>query len=202
MRLIDFAPSGARNERGGDQESLFSFTDRANGPGMAQRRRSSFLTYGGSMHRYLTALIVLLGLAAFVGQTQAQTLQPVSGYLSAGKTKVFFPRTPGNSATDTIYEIAGNYDVAGTLQIMEGAEVWFLPNSRIIDSTGGKIIANGFTGFNRRILFRGMPISDTSHEWGHFLILPNSDSAFFANVRFVNFRKRNTVDQTLLYSPS
>ncbi len=154
------------------------------------------------MHRYLTALIVLLGLAAFVGQTQAQTLQPVSGYLSAGKTKVFFPRTPGNSATDTIYEIAGNYDVAGTLQIMEGAEVWFLPNSRIIDSTGGKIIANGFTGFNRRILFRGMPISDTSHEWGHFLILPNSDSAFFANVRFVNFRKRNTVDQTLLYSPS
>lgn len=152
------------------------------------------------MYRYITAFIVLLGLAVFAGPLSAQTLQTVSGYLPVGKTKVFYPRVPGNSALDTIYEIAGNYDVSGFLSISEGAEIWFLPNSRIVDSAGGKIIANGFCGLNRRILFRGLSVNDSSFEWGHFDILPNSDSAYFANVRFVNFRKRNSVDVTNFYS--
>jgi predicted outer membrane repeat protein len=69
-----------------------------------------------------------------------------------------------------------------------------------VDSAGGKIIANGFCGLNRRILFRGLPVNSNSFEWGHFDILPNSDSAYFANVRFVNFNKRNSVDVTNFYS--
>ncbi len=154
------------------------------------------------MYRYLTAFIVFIGLATFAGQLQAQRLIPISGYLPAGQTKVFPPRTPQNSATDTIFEISGDYHVAGTLIVQEGAEVWFLPNSRIIDTAGGKIIANGCAGLNRRILFRGAGINANSVEWGHFIILPNSDSAYFSNVRFTNFRKRNTVDVTLLYSPT
>jgi len=86
--------------------------------------------------------------------------------------------------------------------------VWFNSDSRIIDSTGGKIIANGYAtipdsqNFDRRIIFRGHPEGDSSFEWGHFIILPNSDSAYFANVRFTNFRKRNSVDQSDIYSPT
>ncbi len=152
------------------------------------------------MYRYLTAFIVLLALG-FASQAQAQHLVTISGYLSS--TRELHPRVPNNSALDTIYQISGNFDIASgaELKIDEGAEVWFLPNSRIIDSAGGKLIANGYTGLNRRILFRGMPVDANSHEWGHIIVLPNSDSAYFANVRFVDFRKRNTVDVTLLYNP-
>ena len=190
-----------------DQGNNFLFTDRPKSgtnvrtlDARATRMRSMFLTNGGSMHRYFTAFIVLLALA-FAGEAHAQYIKTISGYLPAGSTNELFPRVPNNSALDTIYRISGNYDVSGTLKIDEGSELEFLPNSRVIDSAGGKIIANGYTGLNRRILFRGMPINDTSHEWGHFVILPNSDSAYFANVRFVNFLKRNTVDVTLIYSP-
>jgi len=153
------------------------------------------------MYRYLTAFIVLLTLA-FAGQAEAQHIVTLSGYLTPGNTRELHSRVPNNSALDTLYYISGNYDVSGTLRIDEGAEVDFLPNSRILDSAGGKIIANGYgCGLNRRILFRGLSIDAFSHEWGHFVILPNADSAYFANVRFVNFRKRNTVDVTLIYSP-
>ena len=48
------------------------------------------------------------------------------------------------------------------LIVMAGAEVHFLPNSRIIDSTCGKIIANGYTGNFQRILFRGEPVNANS----------------------------------------
>ncbi len=180
-----------------DQDTNFYNTDR----GATTRRGSMFLTNGGSMYRYLTAFIVLLGLGALAQQAQAQHIVTVSGYLSAGSTREFFPRVPSNTALDTIYQISGNFDIAGTLRIDQGAEVDFLPNSRVIDSAGGKIVANGFTGLQNRILFRGLRINANSVEWGHFVILPGADSAYFANVRFVNFMKRNTVDVTLLYSP-
>jgi len=193
-----------------DQENKFLFTDRpksgTNASGLAARALtpnrmwSMFLTNGGSMHRYITAFIVLLALA-FAGEAHAQWIKTISGYLPAGQTNELFPRVPNNSALDTIYQIAGNYDVSGTLKIDEGSELEFLPNSRVLDSAGGKIVANGYTGLNRRILFRGLAVNANSHEWGHFVILPNSDSAYFANVRFVNFRKRNTVDVTPIYSP-
>lgn len=153
------------------------------------------------MNRYFTAFIVLLALA-FAGEAHAQYIKTISGYLPAGQTNELFPRVPNNSALDTIYQISGNYDVSGTLKIDEGSELEFLPNSRVLDSAGGKIIANGYTGLNRRILFRGLRINANSHEWGHFVILPNSDSAYFSNVRFVNFMKRNTVDVTPIYDIS
>ena len=151
------------------------------------------------MHRFLIALLACLGLFALSNQTEAQQLKIVGGYLPAGRTNVFYPRVPGNSAQDTIYEISGDYSISGTLIVKEGATVWFLPNSRIVDSTCGKIIANGFTGLNRRIEFRGMPVNANSYEWGHFLVLPGADSVLFANVRFVNFRKRTSVDVTQIY---
>lgn len=188
----------ARSSAGGDETSYLTIRDgRAS---KASAKPSHFLrTNGGTMRRFLTVFIVLLGLAGLTSQAGAQWLPHISGYLNAGQTKVFYPRVPGNSALDTIYKIDGDYHVAGTLIIMEGAEVHFLPNSRIIDSTGGKIIANGFTGLNRRIQFRGESVNPNSYEWGHFLILPGADSCFFANVRFALFKKRTSVDVTFLY---
>ncbi|MDP4198544.1 MAG: FlgD immunoglobulin-like domain containing protein [Bacteroidota bacterium] len=160
------------------------------------------------MHRFLTlratlrvayvTLLVAAGLVLAQSQSHAQYFKRISGYLTPGNTNVFYPRVPGNSLRDTIYEIAGTYNVSGTLTIMEGAEVHFLPNGRVIDSSCGVIRADGFTGLNRRILFRGIPINQNSYEWGHFLILPGAN-AYFANCRFVNFRKRTLVDTTLIY---
>ncbi len=185
------------------QDNCFSHTDRS-----ARARRSSILTNGASIRHGLIALSILLGFLAFAGQTQAQTIKRISGYIPSGVTWYFFPRVPQNSAADTIYQIAGDLHVGsgGKLLIAEGAEVWFSSDSRIVDSTGGKIIANGYAtipdsiNYSRRILFRGSPEGDSSFEWGHFVILPNSDSAYFANVHFTNFLKRNSVDQTQIYN--
>ena len=159
------------------------------------------------MYRCLIALVVLMGFMASSGQVRAQQIKRISGYINPGVTWYFYPRVPNNSALDTIYQIAGDLHIGGKLQIAEGAEVWFLSDSRIIDSTGGKIVANGYstlpglTNFDRRILFRGAPEGDSSFEWGHILIMPNSDSAYFANIRFTNFRKRNSVDVQGFYNP-
>ena len=186
-----------------DQANRLSLT----GATRTSSRRSSSLTNGAFMRRSLTALIVLLGFMASSSQVSAQKFKVVSGYLPAGTTQYFFPRVPQNSAADTIYYIAGDYHVAGKLLIAEGAEVWFNSDSRIIDSAGGKIIANGYAtipdsvSYDRQILFRGAPEGDSSFEWGHIIVLPNSDSAYFSNCRFTNFRKRTSVDQTLIYSP-
>jgi predicted outer membrane repeat protein len=154
------------------------------------------------MHRFLIALLLCLGLGSLASTADAQWVKVVSGYLPAGQTMVLSPRDFNNSANDTIYQISGSFNISGTLIVREGAEVQFLPNSRVVDSTGGKIIANGCSGLNRRILFRGMPVNASSVEWGHFLILPGADSVYFANVRFVNFMKRTTVDNSLIYGAS
>lgn len=151
------------------------------------------------MQRFLIALLLCLGLVTTASEVQAQFLVEISGYLPAGRERVLHSRVPNNSQLDTIYRVSGTLSVAGRLVIQEGAEVQFLPNGRIVDSTGGKIIANGCEGLSRRIVFRGQPVNANSVEWGHFLILPGADSAFFANVHFINFRKRNTVDNKLIY---
>ncbi len=165
-----------------------------------------FLTARATLRVAMVALLVAAGLVLIQSSSRAQYFKRVSGYLTQGNSAVFYPRVPNNSALDTIYEIAGNYNVSGTLTIIEGAEVHFLPNSRIVDSACGVIRADGFgpdwnspSGLNRRILFRGLPVNANSHEWGHFLILPGA-TAYFANCRFVNFLKRVTVDTTPLYS--
>ncbi|MEP6754289.1 MAG: hypothetical protein ABJA67_02220, partial [Chthonomonadales bacterium] len=151
------------------------------------------------MHRFLIATLLCLGLVALAGRTEAQYIKVIAGYLPAGQSNTFYPRVPNNSALDTLYRIGGTYSVAGTLNIMEGAEVEFMPNSRIVDSSGGQIIANGFAGLQRRILFRGQFVNSSSIEWGHFLILPGAGQTLFANCRFTKFRKDNTVDNKLIY---
>jgi len=160
--------------------------------------RNSY-TNGGNMQRFLVALFLILGALGVVQTANAQQIVEISGYLTAGNTRVLSSRTPGNALTDTIYRISGRLSVSGTLRIMEGAEIHFLPDSRIVDSTGGKIVANGFQGLARRIQIRGINVNSNSDEWGHIVVLPGADSVYFANTRFAFMRKKERVDRTLHY---
>ncbi|MEI8133711.1 MAG: FlgD immunoglobulin-like domain containing protein [bacterium] len=163
------------------------------------------LINGGTMQRFLTAFLLLLVFLGVAQETKAQYIVSVSGYLLPGQTRTFRYRTPLNSQTDTIYQISGNYSISGTLIIQEGAEVQFLPGSRIIDSVGGSIIANGFASVPgdpyplRRIQFRGLNVNSNSYEWGHIVILPGAGKVLFANCRFAYFRKKESIDNQLVY---
>ncbi len=224
------------------------------------------------MQRLLKALLLLVTCSLVGGTAFAQTLPivGVSGRLSQGNYRVF--------TKDTLYQIAGQYTVSGALFIEPGTTVEFLPNGRLIDSVGGRIIADGeleakFNGAtpnvnvypdrycdvnflranvniggkpeitapgpnhisyvpyllfyyanglsrcasdpnlsNRPykrdvvrapIVFRGRPVNMNSTEWGHIVILPGADTAFFRNVTFVNFRKDvQVVSSTDFYTPN
>ncbi len=83
----------------------------------------------------LSALIALFATMA-AGTALAQLpIRDVSGRVDAKDVRIF--------VRDTLYRISGNYVIAGTLIIEPGTRVEFLPNGRIIDSIGGRIIADG-----------------------------------------------------------
>lgn len=87
------------------------------------------------MHRLMKALLLMV---AFVLIGQAALSQPivqVSGRLPQGALRVF--------TKDTLYQVIGQYTVSGMLLIEPGTTVEFLPNGRLIDSVGGRIIADG-----------------------------------------------------------
>src|SRR5437764_5871005 len=91
---------------------------------------------GGNMHRLVKALLLL---AAFilVGETALSQTLPIvikGGRLPQGQLEVF--------TKDKLYQISGPYYIAGTLLIEPGTTIEFLPNSRLIDSVGGRIIAD------------------------------------------------------------
>ncbi len=83
----------------------------------------------------LSFLAVLLCVLGF-GQAMAQKPQAyVSGRIAPGDVRLF--------QKDTVYVIDKNYVVGGSLIIEPGTTVYFYPNSRLIDSVGGRIIADG-----------------------------------------------------------
>lgn len=81
----------------------------------------------------LMAVLSVLSVGIAFGQTPKVQ---VSGKLAPGDVRVF--------VKDTIYEINRAYVVGGTLIIEPGTQIEFTPNGRLIDSTGGRIIADGF----------------------------------------------------------
>ncbi|MBS1910761.1 MAG: T9SS type A sorting domain-containing protein [Bacteroidetes bacterium] len=90
------------------------------------------------MQRLLRALLLVMAFIVVGDLATAQVAKPiriVSGRLAQGVHRVFIK--------DTLYQISGNYVVAGQLMIEPGTTVEFLPNGRLIDSVGGKIIADG-----------------------------------------------------------
>ncbi len=87
------------------------------------------------MQRWFRLSSLLLALTAALTVVHAQDYVEVRGSLPPGQVRVF--------VKDTIYRISGTYTIGGTLVIEPGTRVEFLPNGRMIDSTGGRIIADG-----------------------------------------------------------
>jgi predicted outer membrane repeat protein len=87
------------------------------------------------MQRWFRLSSLLLMLTAAFTVASAQDYVEVRGSLPPGEVRVF--------VRDTIYRISGTYTIGGTLVIEPGTRVEFLPNGRLIDSTGGRIIADG-----------------------------------------------------------
>jgi len=84
----------------------------------------------------LSLFSILLGiLSVGVGFAQKPTVF-VSGSIKPSDVRIF--------QKDTIYIIDRDYVVGGTLLIEPGTTIHFNPNGRLIDSTGGRIIADGF----------------------------------------------------------
>ncbi len=93
--------------------------------------------FGGIMRRLfrLTLLAVILSFMTFA-ESHAQLPQVyVSGRIDQSDVRVF--------VKDSLYIIDRDYVIAGTLIIEPGTTVKFYPNGRMIDSTGGRIIADG-----------------------------------------------------------
>lgn len=86
----------------------------------------------------LSFIAVLMGML-FSITSYAQTPKPqqaVSGRVAQSDVRVF--------VKDSTYIIDRDYVIAGTLIIEPGTDVVFYPNGRLIDSTGGRIIADGY----------------------------------------------------------
>ncbi len=115
--------------------------------------------YGGNMHRLfrLSLLVVLLGFLAY-SQGNAAPVVPtckISGTLKAGDVRVFLK--------DTVYIIDQKYVIGGTLIIEPGTKVLFNPNGFLVDSTGGRIIADGFAA----AAYTANPGNDNPNDLGN-----------------------------------
>jgi hypothetical protein len=97
---------------------------------------SNFL--GGNMHRLLrlSFLMVLFGLLAFSKAAAELPSQEISGRVAPGDVRVL--------VKDTVYSVNGDYIIGGTLLIEPGTTIKFNTEGRIVDSVGGRIIADGF----------------------------------------------------------
>jgi len=93
---------------------------------------------GGSMKRFIR-LFLFVAIAAMIGynSTLAQTkgIVSVSGRIAPGDVRIF--------TKDSIYRLNNQYIVAGTLIIEPGTRVEFNPQGKLVDSVGGRIIADG-----------------------------------------------------------
>lgn len=119
------------------------------------------------MHRWfrLSALLAVFVLTCGVAFAQNQVI--VTGRIAQNDVRVF--------VRDSVYQISGTYMVAGTLVIEPGTTIEFLPNgSRIIDSVGGRIIADG----RARSIYSGTSFATTSRQGGGFCY-DYSDPAYF-----------------------
>lgn len=128
---------------------------------------SSINPFGGSMHRWfrLSTLLALFVLATGVSVAQLP-VKDVAGRIAQNDVRIF--------VRDTLYRISGPYIVAGSLVIEPGTTVEFLPNGRLIDSVGGRIIADGraranYSGTNYTNVFR--PTGALAYDY--------SDPAYF-----------------------
>lgn len=134
---------------------------------------TTFYSLGGRMLRWfrLSALAALVALVTGTAFAQLP-IREVSGRVDAKDVRIF--------VRDTLYRISGNYVIAGTLIIEPGTRVEFLPNGRIIDSTGGRIIADGRA--RATYPFQNPPDYQTIPRPGGGTCYDYSDPAYFQSV--------------------
>lgn len=89
----------------------------------------------------LSLLTAMLCLLTFSKALSDQVF--VSGRIAPGDVRVF--------VKDSTYIINKDYVVGGTLIIEPGTRVYFHPNGRLIDSTGGRIIADGLASASHNV---------------------------------------------------
>jgi predicted outer membrane repeat protein len=82
---------------------------------------------------FLAVLIAIIG--SHAGFSQLKPIAQVSGKIKPGDVRVFLK--------DSVYIINKSYVVGGTLIIEPGTDVYFNNAGRLVDSTGGRIIADG-----------------------------------------------------------
>lgn len=83
----------------------------------------------------MSLLVVLFGILAMSEGFAQKPQVYVSGRVAPGEVRVFLK--------DSVYIVHRDYMIGGTLIIEPGTKVLFHPNGRLIDSTGGRIIADG-----------------------------------------------------------
>ncbi len=83
---------------------------------------------------FLSVMLLTIGLISARGQSRPEA--PVSGRIASDEVRIF--------SKDTIYKVEYQLVVAGTLIIEPGTTLKFAPNGRIIDSTGGRLIADAY----------------------------------------------------------
>ena len=126
---------------------------------------SYYLTNGGIMRRLLRLGTMLFALLLMAGTSYAQKpLVQVSGRIAPNDVRIFLK--------DSIYQINGTYMIAGTLLIEPGTEVVFLDNGRMIDSVGGRIIADGFMSatYNTTAPAAGDDFNDSPYYTGNSVV--------------------------------
>ncbi len=91
------------------------------------------------MHRLfrLSFLVMLFGIFLIWEADAQRPQQDISGKIEPNDVRILLK--------DTTYIVNGKYVVAGTLIIEPGTTILFAPNGRLIDSVGGRIIADGFS---------------------------------------------------------
>ncbi|MGA2297526.1 MAG: YCF48-related protein, partial [FCB group bacterium] len=90
------------------------------------------------MHRLfrLSFLLVLFSILTYTVGYAAKPQLPLSGRVEVGDVRVLLK--------DTTYFIDNEYVIKGTLIVEPGTTILFYPNGRLVDSCGGRIIADGF----------------------------------------------------------
>lgn len=129
----------------------------------------------------LGTLLIALTLAVSVGFAQKPRVQ-VAGRIAPNEVRIFLQ--------DSVYQVNGTYTIAGTLIIEPGTEVVFLDNGRMIDSVGGRIIADS----RLSAAYNGTPPSSIG-------LLEYSDPRYFLNsavVQETNFNEP-TIQGALTY---
>ncbi|MFM7157118.1 MAG: hypothetical protein ACKO0Y_04825, partial [Bacteroidota bacterium] len=117
------------------------------------------------MRRLLRLGTMLFALLLMAGTSYAQKpLVQVSGRIAPTDVRIFFK--------DSTYQINGTLMIAGTLLIEPGTEVVFLDNGRMIDSVGGRIIADGYMAatYNPVAPAPGVDFNDSPYYTGNSVV--------------------------------